>query len=78
MFFMTHNLHSLRGKESELNLAHFSSLRTIDTLYRETVKCIPEVGSGKEVIFSSIHTHIHTLNGGIEETPRVKLSNVRS
>lgn len=42
-FFMTCSLHSLRGKESMLNLAHFSSLRTIDTLYRETVKCISEV-----------------------------------
>lgn len=48
MFFMTCSLHSLRGKESMLNLAHFSSLRTIDTLYRETVKCILEVGLWKE------------------------------
>lgn len=53
MFFMTCRLHSLRGKESMLNLAHFSSLRTIDTLYRETVKCISEVGSRKEGVLAS-------------------------
>lgn len=48
MFFMTCRLHSLRGKESMLNLAHFSSLRTIDTLYRKSVKFISEVGLWKE------------------------------
>lgn len=37
-FSMTCSLHSLTGKESMLNLAHFSSLRTIDALYRDTIK----------------------------------------
>lgn len=58
-----------------LNLAHFSSLRTIDTLYRETVKCISEVGSWKEGDLASCIKKYST--GGIEETPQVKLSNVR-
>lgn len=32
-----------------LILAHFSSLRTIDTLYRDAIKCSSDVGLGKEV-----------------------------
>lgn len=60
MFFMTCRLHSLRGKESMLNLAHFSSLRTIDTLYRETVKSISEVGIWKESHWTSFKKYNST------------------
>lgn len=49
-FSVTCSLHSLRGKGIHVELGtFFSSLRTIDTLYRETVKCISEVDLWKEV-----------------------------
>jgi len=47
----------------------------MDTLYRDTVKCISDVGSWKEVDEASWEILLHWRT---EETPRLKLSNVRS
>lgn len=65
-FSVTCSLHSLRGKGIHVELGtFFSSLRTIDTLYRETVKCISEVGSRKEVDEASkIYKYIYNLAVG--------------